>query len=268
MSFVAATGPHVSLVAEPILRIGPLSITNSTILGGFGLVLLLGMLLWVRYHARRQAYDRLTVAILWGYGALLDTVEDVVGDRAKARQLAPLAISMFFVLIINNWLGLLPIVGTVSSHGQPLFRGLAADLNFTLALAIITMVVAQLWAIKQVGFLGHLRTYVVNPLRDPVGAMMGGMEIMAQFTRLIALAMRLFGNIFAGEVLLLVIGYLSQWTAPLSLPMFMGLELFVGAIQAYVFFMLSVVFISLGQSQADEENKAPSSLTRAAVAAR
>lgn len=269
MSFVAATGPHVSLVAEPIVQLGPLSITNSTLLGGVGLALLLGILLWVRFHAKRESYDRLTVAILWVYEALLGSIEEVVGDRVMARRLAPLAISMFFVIIINNWLGLLPIVGPVSArHGQPLLRGLAADLNFTLALAIITMVVAQLWAIKLSGFIGNLKHYLINPLRDPVGSMTGAMELMAQFTRLIALAMRLFGNVFAGEVLLLVIGYLSQWASPVALPVFMGLELFVGAIQAYVFFMLSVVFISLGQSQEDEDNEVPSSLIRAAVAAR
>ena len=242
------TSPNVTLVAEPIFHLGPFTVTNSMVLGTVGVVLLFWLFIYTCRHIASGRYTRLSVAMLWGFETLLNTTEEILGDRKLARKMAPLAITMFFVILINNWLDILPILGPITWNNQPLFRGLAADLNFTAALAIITMVTAQLWAIKMHGFMGNLRRYFVNPFGDPMGAFEGALEIIAEFSRLIALSMRLFGNIFGGEVLLLVIGFITSWAAPLALPVFMLLELFVGAIQAYVFFMLTVVFISLGQA--------------------
>ncbi len=247
MNFLAAAGgPHVELVAAPIFQAGPLLITNSTMLGVIGVTTLLALLFYVRGRIKSRRYNRISIAVLWIFESLFKTAEDVIGSRKRAKQLAPLAITMFFVIIINNWMGLLPFVGPVTFHGEPLFRGLAADLNFTLALAIITMVTAQVWAIRIHGFKGNLGRYFMNPLKDPMTAFAGILEIVAEFSRLVALAMRLFGNIFGGEVLLVVIAFITSWLAPLALPVFMLLELFVGAVQAYVFFMLTVVFVSLG----------------------
>ena len=242
------TSPNVTLVAEPIFHLGPFTVTNSMILGTIGVALLFWLFIYTCRRITTKRYNRLSVAMLWGFETLLNTTEEILGDRKLARRLAPLAITMFFVIIINNWLEILPILGTITWNSQPLFRGLAADLNFTAALAIITMVTAQVWAIKKHGFFGNLGRYFVNPIKDPMGAFEGALEIIAEFSRLIALSMRLFGNIFGGEVLLLVISFITSWAAPVALPVFMLLELFVGAIQAYVFFMLTVVFISLGQA--------------------
>jgi F-type H+-transporting ATPase subunit a len=246
------TSPNVSLVAEPIFHLGPVTITNSMVLGTLGVLLLFWLFIYTALRIRERRYNRLSVAMLWGFETLLTTTEEILGDRKLARKLAPLAITMFFVIIINNWMSILPILGPVTWHGQPLFRGLAADLNFTVALAIITMVTAQVWAIRKHGFLGNLHRYFVNPFKDPMHAFEGFLEIIAEFSRLIALSMRLFGNIFGGEVLLLVIGFITSWAAPLALPVFMLLELFVGAIQAYVFFMLTVVFVSLGATSSED----------------
>lgn len=243
---MASAGPKVELVAAPIFQAGPLLVTNSTMLGLLGVSSLLALLFYVRGRVSSGHYNRVTIAVLWIYEALFKTTEDVIGSKERARKLAPLAITMFFVIIINNWFELMPFVGPVTYHGEPLFRGLAADLNFTLALAVITMVTAQIWAIQTHGFRGNLGRYFVNPFKDPMTAFTGLLEVVAEFSRLIALAMRLFGNIFGGEVLLVVIAFITSWLAPLALPAFMLLELFVGAVQAYVFFMLTVVFVSLG----------------------
>jgi F-type H+-transporting ATPase subunit a len=248
------TSPNVSLVAEPIIHLGPVTVTNSMVLGTIGVGLLLWLFLYARNRIKTKRYNRLSVAMLWGFEVLLTTTEEILGDRKLARKLAPLAITMFFVIIINNWMSILPILGPITWRGLPLFRGLAADLNFTVALAIITMVTAQVWAIRKHGFIGNLHRYFANPFKDPMHAFEGGLEIIAEFSRLIALSMRLFGNIFGGEVLLLVISFITSWAAPLALPVFMLLELFVGAIQAYVFFMLTVVFVSLGVTNSEDDN--------------
>jgi F-type H+-transporting ATPase subunit a len=239
-------GPEVSLVAEPLFHLGPFTITNSNLLGFVGFLLFF----WIFYAAARKIkrgkYTRFSVAILWLYEIAYNTILQAMGgDVVKAKRLAPLAITIFFFVMLSNWLGVLPFVGPVTYHGHPLFRGLAADLNFTAALAVITMATAQIWAIQTYGFRGNIGRYIVNPLKSPMHAFEGFLELLSEFSRLLALAMRLFGNVFGGEVLLLVMGYITSYASPLILPVFMLFELFIGAIQAYVFFMLTVVFVAL-----------------------
>lgn len=242
IELLASAGPHVSLTPDTLFYVGPMPITNTIVLGTVGYAIVIALLLFTVRAIKRGSRSRLMYAITWLFETLFKTVEEVTGSRAKAKKLAPIAITMFLLILFNNWLGLLPVVGSVTYNGLPLFRGLAADLNFTFALAIVSVVVAQIWAIRAMGFGGNFKRYV--------GSVDGPLEFIAEFSRLIALSMRLFGNVFGGEVLIAVIGFLTQWAAPLSLPVFMVLELFVGAIQAYIFFMLTVVFVSLGDSHA------------------
>lgn len=251
MKLLLGAAPTVSLPAERVFDLGPLHITNSTMLGVLGTATVLWLLFYTRAKVESGKHTRLSIAMLWLFESLLGTVTEVLGDRKLAIKLAPLAISMFLVIWINNWFELLPIVGPVTWHGQPLFRGLAADLNFTAGLALITMITAQIWAIRTHGVFGNIGRYI--NFKDPLKAVEGVLELIAEFSRLIALAMRLFGNIFGGEVLLAVMGFITGYLSWLALPPFMFLELFVGAIQAYVFFMLTCVFISLGIAHHEDE---------------
>jgi F-type H+-transporting ATPase subunit a len=246
--FAEGAGPKVSLVAEHLFDIGPLHITNSMMLGVLGTALVMWLFFYTKGKIAAGKHTRLSVAVLWLFEMLLGTAEEVFGDRKLAVKLAPLAISMFFIICINNWFGLLPFVGPLTWHGEPLFRGLASDLNFTGALAIITMVTAQVWAVRTHGFFGNLGRYFGNPFKDPIHAVEGFLELIAEFSRLIALAMRLFGNVFGGEILLLAMAFIASWAGAIALVPFMLLELFVGAVQAYVFFMLLVVFVALASA--------------------
>ena len=241
-----AASPQINIVAEPVFRLGQLSINNSMLLGLIGTIAVLSLLFYTRHRIQHGRRTLLAMAVLWLFEWLLDTAEEVLGSRRAARQAAPLAITMFFLVMINNWLGILPIVGPLTWHGLPLLRGLSADLNFTFALALISFLAAQLWAIRQRGFFGNLRRYLANPLTKPLEAYQGLLEVIAEFARTTALSLRLFGNVFGGEVLLMVITFLTRWAVPVTLPLFMFLELFVGAVQAYIFFMLTITFISLG----------------------
>jgi F-type H+-transporting ATPase subunit a len=247
MSLFFAEGPHVSLPAEHLFDIGPIHITNSITSGILGTALVIWLFVYTARKLNAGKHTRLSIAVLWLFEILFGTIEEVLGDRKMALRLAPLAITMFMVIWVNNWFGLLPFVGSaVTYNGEPFFRGLATDLNFTAALAVITMVVAQVWAIRAHGFFGNLGRYFANPITNPMGVFEGFLEIIAEFSRLISLSMRLFGNIFGGEVLLAVMAFISGYFSFIALPPFLFLELFVGAIQAYVFFMLTVVFVSLG----------------------
>jgi F-type H+-transporting ATPase subunit a len=241
-----AEGPHISIAPDTLFHIGPLVITNSQLLGAVGTILVFLALWSTARAAERGGRGRFMHLILWAFESLYDTTVEVIGDKKIARKVVPLAITLVFFFVINNWLGLLPIVGPITYNGVPLLRGVAADLNTTFALAVISIVTAQIWAMKHRGFFGNLGRYFVNPFKDPLHAFEGILEFVAEFTRTAALALRIFGNVFGGEVLLGVIAFLTGYAAVVALPIFYMLELFVGAVQGYVFFMLTIAFISLG----------------------
>lgn len=251
--FAAESSPHVSLAADELANVGGwLSITNAIILGLIGYALVI----WILYAAARtvakgKKRNFLVKLVLWVYEGLYNTVENVVGDKEVARKFAPLPITMFFFVIVQYYLGILPFVGPITVDGVPLFRGFAADLNTTFGLAILMIVTAQIYAIKVHGFFGNAGRYFRNPFKDPAGAFEGILEIFAEFSRTVALSLRLFGNVFAGEVLLVMIAFLTQYAAVIALPPFYIFELFIGGIQAYIFFMLTTVFVSLGMTKHD-----------------
>lgn len=241
----AATQPHISLAAEEIFKLGPVSITNAIILGAVGIVITLALLFYVAGRLKRGKRNFLTGIVQWAFEGFYTQAEEIIGDKAIARRIFPLAITMFFVILITYWLSVLPGVGAVTVNGSPLFRALPADLNFTFALAIITLVTTQVYAVRKHGFFGNVGRYFKNPLKDPVSAFEGVLEFIGEFSRTIALSFRLFGNAFAGEVLLLLIAVLASYFASVVLPFFMVFELFIGFIQAYVFFVLTIIFTSL-----------------------
>ena len=255
MHFFAAAGPHISIKAEEILNLGGVSITNSHMLGLLGIIILV----WLLFGARAVALGKkkpnfATRLITWTFEGLYSTVRQVIPDEKWAKKVAPVAITIFFFVIAQYWMGILPIVGPITvGEGTPLFRPFVADLNMTFALAIVTIVAAQIYAFKYMGFKGNMGRYFINPLKDPIMAFVGILELVAEFSRLLGLSFRLFGNVLAGEVLLIMIAYLTQFISPIALQPFYLFELFIGGIQAYIFFMLTVVFISLGLSHHGDE---------------
>ena len=247
--FFAAAGPHISVKAEEIFEIGGFPITNSHMLGAVGIALLV----WLLFRTRsavlgRKKHNFATRLAHWAFDGLYNTVRQVIPDEKWARRIAPLSITIFFFVIAQYWMGILPFVGsvTVGEHHTPLFRPLVADLNMTFALAIVTIIAAQIYAFKYLGFKGNLGRYFISPLKDPIMTFVGLLELIAEMSRLLGLSFRLFGNVLAGEVLLIMIAYLTQFVSPLALQPFYLFELFIGGIQAYIFFMLTTVFISLG----------------------
>lgn len=246
---LAAAGPHISIKADTILQVGSLSISNSQLLGFAGLLVLLWLLLRLRRVVVGQATHTVaTRLVLWVFEGLRSTVRQVIPDPVWADRVAPLTITIFLFVLAQYWLGLLPVVGpiTVGDHGTPLLRGGVADLNMTFGLAIVTIIAAQVYAFRYLGFAGNLGRYFINPLKDPIMAFVGILELVAEGSRLLGLSFRLFGNVLAGEILLIMIAYLTQLASPVVLQPFYLFELFIGGIQAYIFFMLSTVFISLG----------------------
>lgn len=245
MNQFAALDLHISIAAETLFYIGPFAITNAMVTGLFGLLVTVGILFYVAGRVKKDKYNRFVGLVQWVFEGLLKSIDDVVPDRKLARKITPLAITIFFFVLINYWLSVLPGLDSIHIGGVPLIRSLTADLNFTLGLAIITVVTVQIYAIKHLGVFGNAGRYLRNPFKDPIGAFEGVLELIGEVSRGTALALRLFGNAFAGEVLLLVIGVLTSYFATVTLPFFMAFELFIGFIQAYVFFILTLIFTSL-----------------------
>lgn len=236
----------ISLAPERIGHIAGFPITNSM----FGMLLAaMSLVVIARQLSRRlkpvpsKGQAAAELVIEW----LLGLMDNVTNDRARSKRFFPIVATIFFFVLAMNWLGLLPIYGTIGVHriveGHstfiPFLRGGSADLNMTVAIATVSVVAAQVFGVIYVGAKHHLRKYF-NP--NPTMTFPGIIEFIGEFTKIISFSFRLFGNIFAGEVLLLVISTLVPLVAPIP---FFALEIFVGFIQAFVFALLTLVFFQI-----------------------
>jgi len=235
-------GPHISLAAETVTHLFTLPISNSLI-STWSLLLFLSVFsIWVSCHLKLIPH-RLQSAVEWFLEALLGLFASLLGADL-ARKFLPLLGTFFIFIILSNWSGLLPGVGTIGIYPEPsefipLFRAPTADLNTTLALAVVSIMSIQAAGLKGLG-LNYLKKFF--NFSSPVDFFVGLLEIISEISRMISFTFRLFGNIFAGEVLLAVVAFLIPLFVPIP---FLGMELFVGFIQALVFAMLTATFLNL-----------------------
>ncbi len=190
-------------------------------------------------------------------------------------QIFPIAISVFFFILINNWLGIFPLGGIgVIQHAEhgPAFvsylRGSTADINTTIALAIMAVLGANIFGVFSIGIwktfnkyvnlkvLGEVFTKVRHEptviIVAPVTFFVGLIEIVGEFAKIASLSFRLFGNVFAGEVLLASMAALVAYAVPIP---FLFLEVLVGVVQALIFSILLVVYFTIGASDHDEHEE-------------
>lgn len=239
---------------------GPLNVTNSMVGALIASVILLVVAWWFVRRAERvpgRLQSLIELPIEWIAGIVRGT-----GGKRWA-EFAGLVIAIFVFVLLANYIGLLPGVGTVGvvhegEYGEPILvpivRAAAADLNFTLGLAIVAFVAFVAWGIRANGVRGYLKELLIaepaymTPLLTPI-------HIISELSRLISLSMRLFGNVFAGEVLLAVILSLVPLFIPLA---FLGLELIFGFVQALVFALLTMTYITLAIAEHRQHESAPS----------
>lgn len=257
MNTFAATNLHISIASGDLFTIGGFTVTNAMATGFVGSMVTLLILLYVGSKVRRGKYNRFVGLVQWVFEGLLKSINDVIPDKKLARKITPLAVTIFFVVLFNYWISVIPGLESIRWNGVPILRSLTADLNFTLGLAVVTIVTVQAYAIKKHGALKNAGRYFRNPIKDPIGSFEGILEFIGEISRGTALALRLFGNAFAGEALLLVIAVLTNYFATVALPFFMAFELFIGLIQAYVFFMLTLIFTALAQESHDSDDHSP-----------
>lgn len=253
-NFASLDNLHISIAAEPLFHIGTFPVTNGVFTGIIGAIITVSILFYVAGKLKRGKYNRFVGLVQWVFEGLLNQINDIVPKKDLARKITPLAVTIFFIVLINYWLSVIPGLESIKWNGVPVLRSLTADLNFTLGLALITVVTVQMYAIRYLGVFGNAGRYFRNPFKGPVESMEGILEFIGEFSRGVALALRLFGNAFAGEVLLIVVGILSSYLAGFVLPFFMAFELFIGFVQAYVFFVLTLIFTSLAVSHDHDDD--------------
>ena len=230
---------------ETLFHLGPIAVTNSMIGTLIATVTLIALAWWASRNStvvpgRLQSFLEFPLEFLGG------VIRDLQPTRFAA--IFPPILTIFMLVLFANYVGLLPGVGTIGIHAEeatvPLIRPPSADLNFTLALALIAFVLFVSWGIRANGLAGYLKeTFISNPWY--MTPLMTPIHIVSELSRIISLSMRLFGNIFAGEILLALVLALTFAIIP---ALFLGLEAIFGAVQALVFALLTLTYITLATS--------------------
>ena len=228
---------NIQISAEPIFSLGNFSLTNSMLMSlTISVVLSLIAISFSRAIKSRRfsGWHTFIQTLVESFYEFVRLVAPQQGTR-----LFPLIATIFFFVMLGSWVGLLPGAETIKLNHAPLIRGGTADLNITLGLALFAVASIQYYCYQTQG-MKYFKKFI--NLSNPINFFVGILEILSEFARIMSFAFRLFGNIFAGEVLLAVIAFLVPLAAPLP---FLGLEIFVGFIQALVFATLTLVFINI-----------------------
>lgn len=251
--------PEISIKAEPILHVGHFVLTNSYLLSAICFIILISIAFDLKSKISLVPGKLQSIFELLAE-QLLSLMDGLLGDRRKSEKYFPVVATVFLFILLSNWLGLLPGVGSLMIREAaevgheakfiPMFRAPGADLNFTIALAVISMLFVQFFGILALGFKKYANKFFT--LRNPIYTFVGLLELLSEFVKIISFSFRLFGNVFAGEVLLSIVGFLVPYVVPLP---FLFLEVFVGFIQAFIFSMLVLVFIAM--SVTDHEAHEP-----------
>ncbi len=247
---------EISIAAETVTYILGIPVTNSLLAS----LLTTVILVTISYFATRNLKEipkGIQNILEYAVESLYNMIQGVTQDKEKTYKFFPVVATIFLFIITSNWMGLLPGYSTVgvnekTAEGHEIvvgfFRSANSDLNSTIALAVVAVLSIQIMGITMLGLAKYGKKFL--NFSSPIAFFIGILEIVSEVAKMISFSFRLFGNIFAGEVLLTVIMTIAPFVAPLP---FFALELFVGFIQALVFAMLLVVFMNTA-TMAHEEH--------------
>lgn len=262
--------PHIELAAEEVFSIAGFPITN-TMVAALLTIIVVGAVCFAATRRMKivpKGLQNIVEALL---EILINFVEDTAG-KEHGRRFLPVIATIFIFVLANAWLALLPgfmFIG-VGEEQVPLLRGANTDINFPLALALISFVFVEYWGFRSQGFFRYMRRFISvgglargmgqifrGKIRSGLGALFSGVieafagliEVISEFVRIISLTFRLFGNMTAGELLIMVMLFLIPWVAAVP---FYGLELFLGFVQALIFGGLTLVFLVMAVTPREE----------------
>lgn len=263
---------EVTLYAEPVFHVGNFNVTNA-LLTSWVVVIIIIILSYALRSKMREVPGKLQNLFEVIIDGALNLFDQVTNNRALTLKIFPITISVFFFILLNNWLGIMPFGGfgliEVGDHGKvfvPFLRGGTADINTTLALSLMVVLGSNLFGIISIGIWKTLNKYInlkalgklFTSIRkdptliivSPISFFVGLIEIAGEFAKVASLSFRLFGNILAGEVLLMSIASIAPFIAPIP---FLFLEILVGVVQALIFSILLVVYFTISASDHDHE---------------
>ena len=232
----------ISITPEELFSLFGMPMTNTLVMSFVVSLLLIIFALVARARIKSDGIPgRIQLFLEIVIGGLFDFVYSAVGNRKKAEKVFWLVATFFILILFNNWVELWPGLGYIGMKKGysiiPIIRSPSADLNTTLALAIVSVFMTQFFGITAIGIGKHFKKYI--NFSSPIKFFVGILEMISEISRIISFSFRLFGNIFAGEVLLIVSYYLIPYLVPLP---FLFMEVFVGIIQAFIFAMLTLSF--------------------------
>ena len=266
---------ETTIYAEPIFNIGSFQITNSLINSWFAVLVIIALCIFLRFNIKKVPGKIQHIFEMFLEGAL-SLCDQVTNDRKTTLKIFPLVASLFVFILINNWLGLLPVVGSMGfiakEAGQsffiPLFRAGTADINTTLALSIAIVIGSNIFGIIAIGAWKTFNKYVnikalggiFTKFREdksvlivaPITFFVGILELIGEIAKVASLSFRLFGNVFAGEVLLASMGAIFLYLLPTP---FLFLEVFIGLIQALIFSLLATVYFTIASQDHGEHQE-------------
>lgn len=278
---------EVTLFAEPIFHVGSFTVTNALLNSWLAVFLLIIFAVSIGRTVKKIPRGIQNAAEIVLEGAL-NLADGVTNSREKTLKIFPIVFSVFLFILVNNWLGLIPGVGSIgfieSIGGEsifvPLFRGATADLNTTLALGVFAVIASNAFGIITVGawkyfnkfvnlkaimeIPGKIRKEPTIVLVNPITFFVGIIEIIGEIAKVASLSFRLFGNIFAGEVLLTSLAAIFAYGLPIP---FMFLEIIVGIVQALIFAMLTLVYFTVAsEDHGSEAHETPAASGEFAIA--
>ncbi len=262
-----------TLYAEPVFSIGNYHVTNALLTSTISVFVIVLMSILIKANIKKVPgkFQAFFETILEGALSLAD---QVTGSRKKTQKVFPLVMAIFFFVLINNWIGILPFgaFGLLEKGNEglsfvPFLRSGTADINTTIGLALMAVLGSNIFGIFSIGVwktlnkyvnlkaLGHMVTKVRHDptilLVAPIMFFVGILELIGEAAKVASLSFRLFGNVFAGEVLLGSMAALLAYILPVP---FLFLEVFVGLIQALIFSMLTLVYFTIASEDHDEEH--------------
>ena len=263
---IFALDVHVSLKAEELFQLGPLHVTNSILYGFICSALIALFFIWVARRIKLHPKKGFTAIIELIVEHIISILEGPFGSRQKAIKYAPIFGVYFIFVFFSNILALLPIVGPAvysSAEGLhvPLFRPFTADLNGTVSMAVVAIILVQYLSIKEQGARFHLRHYFSDKPKNPINFFIGLLEVFGELTRIMSLSLRLFLNTAVGEILVVVFTSMivASGRTPLAVLPILLFEVLVAYIQAYVFLVLTSTYLGLaiGHHDTNHDHHSP-----------
>lgn len=253
----ADDGPSVHVSPLGVTHIGGWTITNSMLYGWICAVVLIGLLTWAARKITIKPKGGALQFVEAGAEFVTKTVEGAFEDKARAAKYVPFFTTVFFFILLNNWFGLIPGVGDAIMRGDnPLLRPFTADLNGTLSIGLVTMLFVYAASIRESGgVLKYIRHFFVGSPKNPLYFVIGILEMLTDLIRVLSLSLRLFLNVTIGEIVIAVFSYLGHAAAPLTALPFTLIEMFIGALQAYIFTVLSLMYLAIVVNHASEHAK-------------